>query len=87
MKIVTATEAKTHFGRYMSLAMSEPVTVSKTGHETIVMLSKAEYDRLEALDDAYWGMRALEAEKGGFVGVEEGQKILEKLWNEKSINE
>jgi len=81
MKIVSATEAKTHFGRYMSVAMLEPITISKTGHETIVMLSKSEYDRLEACEDSYWSVKALLAEKSGYVGEEEGQKILEKLLN------
>lgn len=40
MKVISATEAKTHFGKYINVAMFEPVTVSKTGQETIVMISK-----------------------------------------------
>lgn len=79
MKIVSATEAKTNFGRCISAAMSEPITISKTGHETIVMISKKEYDRLEACEDAYWSVRALLAEKNGYLGEEEGKKIIEKL--------
>jgi len=79
MKIVTATDAKTHFGKYMSVAMIEPVTISKTGHETIVMISKKEFDRLEACEDAYWSVRAHLAEKSGYLGEEEGKKIIEKL--------
>lgn len=81
MKIISATEAKTHFGRYMSAAMSEPVTISKAGHETIIMISKKEYDRLEACEDAYWSMRAILAEKNGYLGEKEGAKIIEKLLN------
>ena len=79
MKVVSATEAKTNFGRYISAALSEPITISKTGHETIVMISKKEYDRLEACEDAYWGVRALLAEKSGYLGEEEGKQIIEKL--------
>ena len=79
MKVISATEAKTHFGKYINAAMVEPVTVSKTGQETIVMISKREYDRLEACEDAYWGVRALLAENSGYLGEEEGKKILEKL--------
>jgi prevent-host-death family protein len=79
MKIVSATEAKTNFGKYISVAMSEPITISKTGHETIVMISKKEYDRLEACEDAYWSVRALLAEKNGYLGEEEGKRIIEKL--------
>lgn len=81
MKVVSATEAKTNFGRYISAALSEPITISKTGHETIVMISKKEYDRLEACEDAYWGVRALLAEKSGYLGEEEGKEIIEKLLN------
>ena len=79
MKIVSATEAKTHFGKYLSVAMSEPITISKTGQETIVMVSKKEYERLEACEDAYWSIRGLLAEKNGYLGEEEGQKIIKKL--------
>jgi len=81
MKIVSATEAKTHFGKYLSVALSEPVTISKTGQETIVMMSKKEYDRLEACEDAYWSIRALIAENSGYLGDEEGQKIIAKLFD------
>lgn len=81
MKVVSATEAKTHFGKYISAALSEPITISKTGHETIVMISKKEYDRLEACEDAYWYAKALLAEKSGYLGEEEGKKIIEKLRN------
>lgn len=81
MKVVSATEAKTNFGRYISAALSEPITISKTGHETIVMISKKEYDRLEACEDAYWGVRALLAEKSSYLGEEEGKQIIEKLLN------
>src|SRR5437762_1855464 len=78
MKIVSATEAKTHFGRYLSVALSEPVTVSKTGQETIVMISKKEYDRLEACENAYWGVRALLAEQSGYLGEDVGQTIIKR---------
>ena len=81
MKLVSATEAKTNFGKYLSTAMSEPVIIRKTGHETVVMISRKEYDRLEACEDAYWGIRALHAEKEGYLGEEEGSKIVEKLLN------
>jgi prevent-host-death family protein len=79
MKVISATDAKTHFGKYIAAALSEPITISKTGHETIVMISKKEYDRLEACEDAYWNVRALLAEESGYLGEEEGKKIIEKL--------
>ncbi|MBS0184890.1 MAG: type II toxin-antitoxin system Phd/YefM family antitoxin [Proteobacteria bacterium] len=81
MKTVSATEAKTNFGKYLSIAISEPVVISKAGHEAIVMISKEELNRLEACEDAYWGMRARQAEKKGYLGEEESAKIIEKLIN------
>jgi prevent-host-death family protein len=84
MKIVTATEAKTHFGKYMAAAMLEPIVVSKGGHETMIMLSKEEYDwLLQASEDRYWGEKAMQVRaKGNYIGVEEGQKIIERLLKE-----
>jgi prevent-host-death family protein len=84
MKIISATDAKTHFGKYLSVALTEPVTVKKTGRESIVMLSKDEYDRLEACEDAYWVVRTKMAEQTGYVGEEKGQEIMEKLLNAKA---
>lgn len=81
MKTVSATEAKTNFGKYISAAMLEPVTVSKTGQEVIVIISKKEYERLEACDDAYWSIKARLAEENGYMGEKEGKKIIDKLLN------
>lgn len=63
----------------MSDAMSEPIMISKTGHETIVMISEKEYDRLETCEDAYWGIRALIAGKEGYLGEEKGKKLIDSL--------
>lgn len=79
MKIVSATDAKTHFGKYLLMAMTEPVTVKKTGRESIVMLSKEEYDRMEIYEDAYWIVRAHLAEQEGYVGADVSQNIVKKL--------
>ncbi len=81
MKIISATEAKTNFGKYISAVMLEPVTVSKADHEVIVMISKKEYDRLKAYDDAYWTVKAHLSEKNGYLGEMEGKKIIENLLN------
>ncbi len=91
MKVVTATEAKTHFGKYMAAAQREPITVSKTGHEAIVMLSKEDYDNLlQVYEDMYWGEKALRIkERNNFIGVEESQKIIERFieWDKNNPDE
>ncbi len=64
----TATEVKNRFGEFMDRAQREPVTVEKTGRSYAVLIGFDEYQRLLALEDAYWGDRAVEAEKSGYVG-------------------
>jgi len=81
MKTISATEAKSNFGKCISIAMMEPISITKSGCEAVVMLSKEEYERLEAIDDYLWMRKAIEAKKGGFLGVEAGQKIIEKFMN------
>jgi antitoxin Phd len=72
----TATEVKNRFGEFMDKAQREPVTVEKTGRSYVVLLSHEEYERLRALEDAYWGMLATRAEESGFVGSEAAMALL-----------
>jgi len=73
---IAATEVKNHFGEYLEEALSEPVVIEKTGRPVAVMLSMKEYERLIALEDAYWAVKALKAEKTGYIGQKESMKIL-----------
>ena len=81
MKTVTATEMRQHLGQYLTAALAEPVVVEKLGQPVIVMLSIAEYERLQALEDAYWGERARQAEQGGFTGYEETTRRIQERLN------
>ena len=76
MTKATATEMKNHFGEYLEGAISEPVVIEKSGRSIVVMLSIKEYERLMALDDAYWAQKALKAEKAGYIGQKESSKFL-----------
>jgi len=62
---------KQRLGPYMECALTEPVVIEKSGRPAVVMLSIAEYERLQALDDAYWGERAKQALEGGLAGTDE----------------
>ena len=73
---IAATEVKNHFGEYLEGAISEPVIIEKTGRPVVVMLSIKEYERLVALEDAYWAQNALKAEKTGYIGQKEALKFL-----------
>ena len=80
MKTLAATEAKNEFGRLLDTAQREPVTIEKKGRPVAVVLSLEEYQRLEALDDAWWAARADAAEKeGDWLGPEESEKYLREI--------
>lgn len=81
MKTFAASEAKNEFGRLLDTAQREPVTIEKKGRPVAVVLSLEEYERLEALDDAWWAARADEAAEEGFIGPEEGEKLMRELLN------
>ncbi|MEE8544196.1 MAG: type II toxin-antitoxin system Phd/YefM family antitoxin, partial [Alphaproteobacteria bacterium] len=79
MKTFAASEAKNEFGRLLDTAQREPVTIEKKGRPVAVVLSLEEYERLEALDDAWWAARADEAAEEGFIGPEESEKLMREL--------
>jgi antitoxin Phd len=58
MKTIGAKDAKNGFGRMLDAAQREPVIIEKHGRAVAVLLSLEEYQRLEALDDAWWAARA-----------------------------
>lgn len=78
---VAATEVKQRLGQYMESALTEPVVIEKSGRPSVVMLSIAEYERLQAMDDAYWGERAKQAIEGGFAGADETMRRLQERMN------
>ncbi len=77
MKTFTATEAKNKLGAVMDSALVEPVMVEKSGRNSVVILSAHEYERLLAIEDAYWAARAIKAEAGGFATKTEVKKLVE----------
>lgn len=81
MKTLTASEAKNRFGKLLDLARREVVQIEKKGRKVAVMLSIEEYERLLALEDEIWGLKAEKAQKNGFIGLAESKKLLEELLN------
>ncbi len=49
MRVTTADFIK-HYGRLADRALSEPVTITKNGHDRLVVLSAEEYERLKRRD-------------------------------------
>ena len=66
------------------MPLREPVTVTKKGRAVAVLLSRADFERLEALEDAHWGQLARAAAVKGFVGPEESGKLLADLLDAES---
>ncbi len=80
MKTASATEVKNKLGQFFDAALREPVVVEKSGRPSVVILSYGEYERLQAMEDAYWGSKAQAAGESGWVGSEAALgKIRERL--------
>lgn len=81
MKGTTATKAKNRFGELLDMSIAEPVAIEKKGRPVAVLLSFEEYQRLSELDDRYWGEKAQEALKSGFLSVKDTAKWLNRKLN------
>lgn len=78
MLTVAATEVKNKFGQIIDQARKEPVMVQSHGRDSVVILDHEEFGRLQRLEDAYWGLRATEAAKSGFLTPEETMQRLQQ---------
>ncbi|MEO5350979.1 MAG: type II toxin-antitoxin system Phd/YefM family antitoxin [Magnetococcus sp. YQC-3] len=84
MKSISATEVKTHFGKFIEMSLIEPVIINRTGRSVAVILSFDEYNRLTEIEDAYWGEKARKAEKEGYIGEKESIKYIQDRVIEKA---
>ncbi|MDL2275691.1 type II toxin-antitoxin system Phd/YefM family antitoxin [Desulfosarcina sp. OttesenSCG-928-G10] len=75
---ITATEFKRKLGQYLDEAERGPVIINKSGREKSVLLSFDAYNRLIALEDAYWAQKAGQAEAGGYLGAEKTDELLNR---------
>jgi antitoxin Phd len=78
MKYFTAKDAKNQFGRLLDQSRAEPVMVVKHGRPAAVLLSYEEYERVEALERAYWAGKAGAAEQERYLGAAESDALLER---------
>lgn len=83
MQSFSSTAFKTQIGNMLSAATQEPVEITKHGKAAFVLMSEARYRELEALEDAHWGSRAMEAMKSGLIRGEEAEATLQTLIAEK----
>jgi antitoxin Phd len=80
---MNATEAKNKFGELLDFAKLRPMKIEKNGRPVAVVVSAEEYERLEAMEDAWWARQADEAAKEGFLGQEESEKFFAEMMNAK----
>ena len=81
MQVTTARDAKNRFGQLLDDARVEPVAIEKHGRPVAVLMSLEEFERLEALEDAWWAEQAAKAEQGGTIGTEGSDQLLRDLLN------
>jgi len=85
MSVFTAKEAKNRFGQLLDAAQREPVTITKNGRAVAMMLSASDDGVIAAvegfLEERYWGERIAEAERGGYIGARESNRILSEALN------
>lgn len=80
MKRFAAKAAKNGFGALLDAAQREPVTIEKKGRPVAVVLSVEEYERFEALENAWWLARAEAGDrKGDWLGTEVSEEFLKAL--------
>ena len=80
--IIPAGRAKNRFGEMLDTAQRTPVVIQKHGRTVAVLLSAheyGEYQRLVALDDAWWGKEAMRAKKGGMLGVKKTREYINSV--------
>ena len=83
---VTAAEVQKQFGAYSERAQREPVTITKHGRDSLVLISAEDYERLKSLDTrkAYYAwelpddiVEAMEQELARLGAEEEAGKAAE----------
>ena len=80
MNHASISDFRSRISDYLGNLSVSPVVLERNGKPAAVVLSYAEYQRLQDLEDAWWGERAQAALESGLVGHEEAmQHLQEKL--------
>ena len=69
MQVLTANQAKTHFGEFIDKAQKEPIKVTRRGRTVGVMVSEEEY---EAMQQFYANRLLHSLDKAGREASEKG---------------
>lgn len=76
MNHTSISDFRSRIGDYLGNLSNAPVVLERHGKPAAVVLSYAEYQHLQDLEDAWWGERAEAALKRGLVGHDEAMQHL-----------
>ena len=79
MNEVTATELQSKTGSVIDQALLTPVKITRNKRSVAVLISTKEYERLMAIEDAYWGEMAAIAVKTNSVSEKDIKILLDRL--------
>ena len=89
MTLFTASDARRRFGVLLETARREPVTITKSGRAAAIMLSASDNELIAAverfLEERYWCKRIADAERGGYIGARESNRILSEALNAEGL--
>lgn len=71
MRTIPASEMKQRFGACIEAAQAEPILVERSGRPSVVVVSVAEYQRLQRIEENSWGALAQQAREDGLLSDEE----------------
>lgn len=71
MRTIPASEMKQRFGACIEAAQAEPILIERSGRPSVVVVSVAEYQRLQRIEEAHWGALAQQASAEGLLSDEE----------------
>ena len=85
MKSFTASDARRRFGRLLETVQREPAVITKNWRFAAVLISASDKSLTAAieefLEERQWSVRIADAERGGYIGVEESGRILSDALN------
>lgn len=80
---MSASDAKNKFGELLELTRKNPVKIERNGRPVAVVISHEEFERMEAMEDAWWAKQAEEASKEGFLDQKQSENFLVEILNAK----
>ena len=87
MKSFTASDARRRFRWLLETAQRGPVTITKNGRAAAILIPTSDNEMIAAveefLEERYWRERIAEAERGGYIGARESNRILSEALNAK----